>query len=147
MRSSSPHACHMPCQSSPPWLGHSNNIWLRVQIMKLLLMQLFPASYYFIPFYWSRIFKWRNTKSVLIWIKFNVAELSLWRECSRTGSFSSHVLLYVRHMQDDIAVTVSWDVMSCSPAVHQRFGGRYCVRLQDLRVIQTSCQKKKAGGN
>jgi hypothetical protein len=33
----------------PPWLYHSNYIWQRVQIMKLLVMQFSPATYYFIP--------------------------------------------------------------------------------------------------
>jgi hypothetical protein len=39
MHSSSPHACHMPCPSHCPWLDHSNYIWRRVQVMKLLIMQ------------------------------------------------------------------------------------------------------------
>jgi hypothetical protein len=35
----SPHASYMPCSSHPPWLDHSNYIWRRVQLMKLLIMQ------------------------------------------------------------------------------------------------------------
>jgi hypothetical protein len=31
----------MPCPSHPPWLDHSNYVWQRVQVMKLLIMQ-FP---------------------------------------------------------------------------------------------------------
>jgi hypothetical protein len=39
MHSSSPHSCHVPCLSHPPWLDHSNYTWRRVQVMKLLIMQ------------------------------------------------------------------------------------------------------------
>jgi hypothetical protein len=35
--------------SHSPWLDHSNYIWLRVQVMKLLIMQFFPTSHHFIP--------------------------------------------------------------------------------------------------
>jgi hypothetical protein len=39
-----PHSCYMPCPSHPPWLDHSNYIWRRVQVMKLLIMQFSPTS-------------------------------------------------------------------------------------------------------
>jgi hypothetical protein len=32
----------MSCPSLPPWLDHSNYIWWRVQVMKLVIMQLSP---------------------------------------------------------------------------------------------------------
>jgi hypothetical protein len=41
---SSPHACYMPCPSHPPWLYHSNYIWWRVKVMKLLIMQFSPPT-------------------------------------------------------------------------------------------------------
>jgi hypothetical protein len=39
MHSSYPHPCYMPCPSHPPWPDHSNYIWWRVQVMKLLIME------------------------------------------------------------------------------------------------------------
>jgi hypothetical protein len=36
----SPHSCYMPYPSHPPWFDHSNYTWRRVQVMKLLIMQL-----------------------------------------------------------------------------------------------------------
>jgi hypothetical protein len=33
-----PHQCYMPRSPHPPWLGHSNHTWRRVQVMKLLIM-------------------------------------------------------------------------------------------------------------
>jgi hypothetical protein len=41
------------CPSHPPWLDHSNYVWRRVQIMKLLIMQFSLASCHFISF-WSK---------------------------------------------------------------------------------------------
>jgi hypothetical protein len=35
-----PNACHMPYLSHAPWLDHSNYTWRRVQVMKLLIMQI-----------------------------------------------------------------------------------------------------------
>jgi hypothetical protein len=32
----------MPCTSHPHWFDHSNYIWRRVQVMKLLIMQFSP---------------------------------------------------------------------------------------------------------
>jgi hypothetical protein len=40
----SPHSCYMPYPSHPPWYDHSNYVWLRVQVMKLLIMQFSPIS-------------------------------------------------------------------------------------------------------
>jgi len=31
------------------WPDHPNNVWWRVQIMKLLIIQSFPASRHFLP--------------------------------------------------------------------------------------------------
>jgi hypothetical protein len=42
------HSCCMPCPSHPPWLDHYNYTWRRVQVMKLLIMQLFPNVCHFI---------------------------------------------------------------------------------------------------
>jgi hypothetical protein len=44
-----PHTCYMRCRSYPPWSDRPNNIWWRVQIMKLLTVQFSPASWHFIP--------------------------------------------------------------------------------------------------
>jgi hypothetical protein len=42
------YSWYMPCPSHPPWLDHSNYTWWRVQVMKLLIMQLSPTSCHFI---------------------------------------------------------------------------------------------------
>jgi hypothetical protein len=39
----------MPYPSHNPWLDHSNNIWLRVSVIKLLIMKFSPTSCHFIP--------------------------------------------------------------------------------------------------
>jgi hypothetical protein len=49
MHSSLHHACYIFCPSHPPWLDHSNTIWRRVQVMKLLIMQFSPTSCHLIP--------------------------------------------------------------------------------------------------
>jgi hypothetical protein len=38
------HEYYMPCQSHPPWLGHSNYTWRTVQVMTLLIMKFLPIS-------------------------------------------------------------------------------------------------------
>jgi hypothetical protein len=43
------HVYYMSCPSHPPWFDHPN-IWWRVQIKKLLIMQSSPASCYFLLF-------------------------------------------------------------------------------------------------
>jgi hypothetical protein len=43
-----PHSCYISCPSHPPWLYHSNYIWRRVLVMKLLIMQFSPISRHFI---------------------------------------------------------------------------------------------------
>jgi hypothetical protein len=43
------HACYMLCPSHLPWLEHSNYTWRRLQVMKLIIMQLSQISYHFIP--------------------------------------------------------------------------------------------------
>jgi hypothetical protein len=48
-----PHPCYMPCPSHPPLLY--NYTWRTIQVMKLLIMQLSPTSYQFIPL-WSKYF-------------------------------------------------------------------------------------------
>jgi hypothetical protein len=53
MGSSSLHSCHMSRPSHPPRIVHSNYTWRRVQIMKLLAMQLSPPSRHSIPL-WSK---------------------------------------------------------------------------------------------
>jgi hypothetical protein len=42
-------ACCTMFQSHPPWLDHSNYMRRGVQVMKLLVMEIYPASYYLIP--------------------------------------------------------------------------------------------------
>jgi hypothetical protein len=39
----------MYCLSLPPWLYYSTSIWRGVLVMKLLIVQIYPVSYYFIP--------------------------------------------------------------------------------------------------
>jgi hypothetical protein len=36
------------CPSHPPWFGHSNYIWRRAQVMKLLAMRFLWSLYHFI---------------------------------------------------------------------------------------------------
>jgi hypothetical protein len=48
MQASSPRSCYMPFSSHLLWLHHSNYIWRRVQVMKLLIMKLSAASWHFI---------------------------------------------------------------------------------------------------
>jgi len=38
------HACYMNCPFHRPWLYYPNYLWLRVQIVKLLIMQSSPGS-------------------------------------------------------------------------------------------------------
>jgi hypothetical protein len=56
------HACYMPFQSHPPWLGCSNYIFLRVQVMKLLIMHFPPIFCYLIRIFYSAIYS--QTSSV-----------------------------------------------------------------------------------
>jgi hypothetical protein len=53
MQSSSSHPCYMSCLFHPPWLGQSNCMWRKVQVMKLLILQFSQTAYYFIPL-WSK---------------------------------------------------------------------------------------------
>jgi hypothetical protein len=39
------YACYMPHPSYPPWFDHPNNIWWRVQIIKLLIIQFSLPSF------------------------------------------------------------------------------------------------------
>ena len=43
------HASSMPRPSRPPWFHHSNNIWMKIEIMKPRFQQLSAASCYFLP--------------------------------------------------------------------------------------------------
>jgi hypothetical protein len=50
-----PHSCYIPCSSHPPWLGHSNYTWRRVQVMKLLIMRFrYRDISAKIPSHWTR---------------------------------------------------------------------------------------------
>jgi len=40
------HACYMPCLSHHSWFNHPDNIWWRVQVMELFILE-FQASMYF----------------------------------------------------------------------------------------------------
>jgi hypothetical protein len=53
MHSSSPPSCYMLCPSHPTWLDHSDYIWRREQVIKLLIMQFSPTSCHFISLPWS----------------------------------------------------------------------------------------------
>jgi hypothetical protein len=48
-RSSSPHSCHMSSPPHPPRLYNSNYTWGRVQITKIIIMQVSPPSRHCIP--------------------------------------------------------------------------------------------------
>jgi hypothetical protein len=48
MQFSFPHACHISCLFHSPLFDHSNYTWQRVKVMKLLIVQFPPASYYLI---------------------------------------------------------------------------------------------------
>jgi hypothetical protein len=41
------HSCYIP-RTYAPWLDHSTCTWQRVQVMKLLIIQIFPTSCHFI---------------------------------------------------------------------------------------------------
>jgi hypothetical protein len=43
------HAYYMPCTPHTSWLYHPNNVWWCTQVMKLLIMQSFPAFCHFVP--------------------------------------------------------------------------------------------------
>ena len=47
--SSLPITCHMPHLSHSSWFDYSHNIWWEVQIIKLVIMQFYPVSHYFLP--------------------------------------------------------------------------------------------------
>jgi hypothetical protein len=49
MHSFSLHDCYMPRPSHPPSLDHSNYMWWKVPIIKLLIIQFSPTAYHFIP--------------------------------------------------------------------------------------------------
>jgi hypothetical protein len=49
MSSSYPHSCYMSCSSHTPPIDNSNYSWRRVQVTKLLAMQISPMSSHFIP--------------------------------------------------------------------------------------------------
>jgi hypothetical protein len=66
---SCPHTCYMPCQSHPHWLDHFNYMWRRVQIVRLLIMQVSLTSYHFIPLrseYFPRHPVLKQTRSMLL---------------------------------------------------------------------------------
>jgi hypothetical protein len=43
------NVCYIPCPSHPPWFDHSSNIWRKVQVMNLIIIQPSPASYHIYP--------------------------------------------------------------------------------------------------
>jgi hypothetical protein len=44
--------------------------------------------------------------------------------------------------------TVLWDVIQCIPVkFHRRFGGTYCLQLQDLRYAEQAKSKKQENNN
>jgi hypothetical protein len=46
-------ACYKSRSPHSPWLDRPNKIWPGIQTMKLLIKQISPAPYYFLPF-WSK---------------------------------------------------------------------------------------------
>jgi hypothetical protein len=43
-------SAYMPRPPHPLWLDHTNNNWWRVNVMKLLIMETFPASGHFLAY-------------------------------------------------------------------------------------------------
>jgi hypothetical protein len=46
------HCCqayYMPCPLYPPWFDYPKNMWCKVQVMELLIMQFCPASCHIFP--------------------------------------------------------------------------------------------------
>jgi hypothetical protein len=41
--------CYMHWPSHPPWSDHANTVWWGAEIIKLLIMQFYTTSCYFIP--------------------------------------------------------------------------------------------------
>jgi len=56
------HLYYMSHQSHPPWFDSHSNFWWRVHIMKLLIVQLFPAFSYLLLIrstaIWTGIWYW-----------------------------------------------------------------------------------------
>lgn len=44
-----PYSCYMPRACHPTWINYSNNIWLRIQITKFLVMLSSPFPCYLVP--------------------------------------------------------------------------------------------------
>jgi hypothetical protein len=41
-----PHSCYIPCPSHAPWLDRSNYTWRKVQVMKLLIMNIWILPHF-----------------------------------------------------------------------------------------------------
>jgi hypothetical protein len=52
----------MPCQSHPPWLGHSNYTWRSVEVIKLLIMQFYRLQPHILFHMNSSAQLWQNNK-------------------------------------------------------------------------------------
>jgi hypothetical protein len=91
---SAPRACYMPFPSHPPWPGHLNTIWWRVQIMKLFIMYFLFLFTYYSPFlrpkYSSVLCHETHIKQQVNTIKSNTNPFSAQPRClpERQGSTS-----------------------------------------------------------
>jgi hypothetical protein len=78
------HACYIPRLSHTPWLEQPNNIWWRVQIMKLLIMQSSPASRHFVNL-------WTESRTYFVHIFVNHLHTIFHNSC-----FSNPLVIAVR---------------------------------------------------
>jgi hypothetical protein len=94
MHSSSPHGYYISCPSHLLTHDHSNLIWRKVQIMKLLILQFSPASYYFVPFIPKILLNTLFSNTLSLCFSLNVRDqvpLQFW---SRTNK------IIMRHLKD-----------------------------------------------
>jgi hypothetical protein len=132
----------MPFPSDPLWLHHSNCIWRRVQVMKLLIMRFSPASYSFIPLgskYFSRHpvleplslysslnirdkvshpYKTTSRITVLLYFSFYV-----FKQQTRRQKFLNWMAASITRIQSALNFTTFWNVLPRSLVkVYRRFG-------------------------
>jgi hypothetical protein len=90
-----PYSCYMPRQSNPSWLDHSNYTWRRVQVMKLLVMQVSPVSCQLLSKLQQRVsqpFQSQSLSKNILKIKF-VLRLHHIRQLVHAGFFFFFVML------------------------------------------------------
>jgi len=70
------YACCMPLLSHPPWFEHSNNIWWRVQVMKLSTVHPSSASCHFLSLMFKHSHKPVHTCMSNLWLNVCFRELN-----------------------------------------------------------------------